>query len=513
ATTDASGKFRIGSLPEGWLVSLDVNHPGFARWHESGIKVGRQDLKFVLVPSARITGRVVFEGTGQTAAGLRIECQQDSLSSGARFIAHARGTTDDKGCFLLDNLLPGNYSVFPVHYHEDDPEWAGLPKRAENLAEGGLVNCGDLVLTRGGFVAGKVTDRDTGKPLAGVSIMARLAHYSTFVEPRRANTKPDGTYKLRLAPAEWRIHVTGREGFISHWDERNTSRDVRVAPGQTTEGVDFTLGRGAELRGIVVDPRGRPVSKAIVRLGAIWSRATTKDDGTFSLHGLKPDQEVSLCAHSPDHALGAIVAVTPNRDHAEPIIIKLAPCVKMTGTVVDGNGKPIQEARVRVQQHISRPSSARWIMEIDSAQTDGQGRFALRLLPGTEHDLEAHAEGYGQARMPKLTVNREKDVGKLVLRKADAFIAGRVTDVEGNPILGAQVNAYGDGQPLLCRGITDSQGRYRIEPLVQGKVRVSVWCGNDSAHREDVPTGSQDVDLVLARREEPKAVLHAGQDG
>lgn len=412
--------------------------------------------------------------------------------------------TDKKGRFILDNLPPGNYSVF-LRQEKGEPDWVAIPKRVEGLEEGKQVGCPDLVLTKGGFVTGKVIDQETKRPLDGVNINAYpvKGHGGATL----TTTKSDGTYRLRLPPGKWRVQVSGREGYLSPWglgweEQQKFHRDVEVVLGKTVTNINFTLLKAAEIKGIVIDPEGKPVAKAIVK--RLWSEVMAKEDGTFALGDLKPDEPITLYAFSPDCSLGAMMDVIPKRKQTEPLTIKLAPCAKVTGKVMDEKGQPLKGASVRAERQVPYLAGIAFI-PIHTAITDDEGRFTLKLPSGVEYNLKASAKGYGETQIAKFLAEGEKDAGALALKKADAFIAGRVTDPEGKPIQGARIFVYGEGQPEeRARDLlTDAQGHYRVENLAPGKVNISVSYRNLHDWRSNVPTGSTDVDFILVPEEKP----------
>jgi hypothetical protein len=137
---------------------------------------------------------------------------------------------------------------------------------------------------------------------------------------------------------------------------------------------------------------------------------------------------------------------------------------------------------------------------VDVARPDAQGRFTLWVLPGLPQEVRASAEGYGEAKKADfIAPTAGADLGMLSLMPANRSIAGRVTDMNGQPMAGVQVNVWGEGQPGRPQQVvTDAAGRYRISGLAAGKVQVNVQhppSGFD--FRDGVETGATNVDFVL----------------
>jgi peroxiredoxin len=94
------------------------------------------------------------------------------------------------------------------------------------------------------------------------------------------------------------------------------------------------------------------------------------------------------------------------------------------------------------------------------------------------------------------------------LPRADSFLAGKVTDQDGQPLAGVTVEVYGnvDGKTT-----TDAEGRYRVDKLVRGEVYVDLQHPDYyEDHQSDVQTGVQDTDFVLLRKAAPPKALQVG---
>jgi peroxiredoxin len=169
---------------------------------------------------------------------------------------------------------------------------------------------------------------------------------------------------------------------------------------------------------------------------------------------------------------------------------------------------------VRTERDIPVGPTTRWYARPDATTSDAAGRFTLWLLPGISHRLVAGAEGYGDTRKTGVTVESGGvEIGDLALQKADRVIAGRVTDVMGDPVAGARISVWSQAQPRQRSAVTDAQGRYRIERLAAGRVQVELEHPAYSFEfRNSVQTGSTRVDFTLTPDESrrPKERLKPG---
>ncbi len=106
-------------------------------------------------------------------------------------------------------------------------------------AKGTTVPVPDLVLTPGGIVTGTVTDKATGRPIEGATVMSYGPHRpESSAGVISAQTDSTGTYRLRVAPGRSRVYeadtFTTQTGI-------SDNRYLEVAEGQTkTEDFQIT---------------------------------------------------------------------------------------------------------------------------------------------------------------------------------------------------------------------------------------------------------------------------------
>ncbi len=113
-------------------------------------------------------------------------------------------------------------------------------------------------------IEGRVTYLDSGKPAAGVRILAQPTNNPVRVLSSSgrttfgvATTDDDGHYRfVDLAPANWNVFVE-TDGWTA-----NAIDALPVVAGQEVKNADLQLVKGGFIRGRVVDETGKPVSRA-----------------------------------------------------------------------------------------------------------------------------------------------------------------------------------------------------------------------------------------------------------
>jgi len=113
-------------------------------------------------------------------------------------------------------------------------------------------------------VTGKVTIKD--KPAAGIVVGMHLARPERSSPTYKAITNQDGIYRINnIARGTYVIAPVAPAMVIS--DENNPlGQTVLITVGDSVDGVDFNLVRGAVITGKVTDADGRPVVETWVTL-------------------------------------------------------------------------------------------------------------------------------------------------------------------------------------------------------------------------------------------------------
>jgi Carboxypeptidase regulatory-like domain/Sigma-70, region 4 len=260
-------------------------------------------------------------------------------------------------------------------------------------------------------IEGTVRDKDTGKPLAGVSIRGR--------EYVRATTGADGRYRLVGLPVGPGNMITANPGPGQAYLGAGT-----VAPAGTgldPAAVDFALKRGVAIRGKVIDKAtGKPVP-AVVEYFLFWDNprraevgqlpggeVATGPDGSFELVGLPGRGLVAARAATDRYLVGqgaikipgadehgwfhttphlcqpeyfhAIIAIDPTGG-ADSLTCDLAldPGSSQAGTVLDPDGKPLAGCVA-----VNLP----YYFTLLEPALGNDGRFRIEgLIPGVVYDL------------------------------------------------------------------------------------------------------------------------------
>jgi carboxypeptidase family protein len=283
----------------------------------------------------------------------------------------------------------------------------------------------------GARLAGRVTVEGTNAPLADARIVlvpAGRVMIQPFGPPPQTTTDQDGRFAFAgLRPGEYRINVE-RTGYAP-LDEPGRGRTVQLAEGQSIEDLQLQLQKGAVIAGRILAPSGEPEPDVrVIALRRLEGPRTlprlvpapmlglqqTNDLGEFRISGLAPG-EYYLSAtprQSPPFG-GPAVATAPatagasqmtlattfypgttDQAAAQPIAVARGaevgnvsftllslPAFRVTGIVVDDEGKPIAGAFVSL---LPFPREPIVMGTMDSGRSGDDGRFVIdKVVAGT----------------------------------------------------------------------------------------------------------------------------------
>ena len=267
--------------------------------------------------------------------------------------------------------------------------------------------------------------------------------------------------------------------------------------------------------GVVKDPEGLPVSKAIlnVMFGGHGSCMSDKNGkfrlswSSWSAEPVRTDGQVSLLIRHAKRNLAAAVVLKPEMTKLD---IKLRSAVNFTGMVADETGKALRGAKANVTFWNGKYGT---MLSETNVKTNRKGRFDIAMIPyGHKCTIVTEADGYGRETIDVFSdnaVDGRLDVGIVKLKLADKKVAGVVYDVNDVPVQNAEISAYGDGQPMRRDILTDAQGKFVVEGMCEGAIQIYAHARDRSPveyGHTAAEAGAADVRIVLEKRS--SSILH-----
>ncbi|MBN1359267.1 MAG: carboxypeptidase regulatory-like domain-containing protein [Sedimentisphaerales bacterium] len=519
--TDADGCFRFDGFSadmscDFWVQAQDrpcayvftTNYlNGF------GYPVGRSDVMLTLHNERLVRGRVVEQGTGAPVAGVELEISRPRERGQREDIKDLylpyKVRSDADGRFSFPGVPDGDHQIDLVRPQSELAKWVAEPIGVL-LGPDHAADDVTFEVDRGGLVELLVRNAQTREPVGGVVVS--LGGLSLSDLPR---TDSKGIARVRLRPGQARALISSgispNDEYRS-WGLRGPSEAFVVERGETTR-LDVDLEPATKLRGMVVDPEGKPVPGATVSMhplstgsriiSNIGDELSADAQGRFEAPCGDADPRgwhVTACCEERDWVGLADVDAAD-----EPVQIRLGPGVTVKGTVTNEEGIGIPAARVAV---MVQPSGAVSSITIETL-CDARGAFSLAgILPPDEATtcrLSADAAGYGPKSYVEIEVpNRPEavtDLGAIVLIAANESLAGIAVDANDAPVPNVPVFLHGGSREITQpdrRTATDGNGRFRFERICRGPVRLQAGFSNSPLYgRASVEAGQQDVKIVL----------------
>ena len=500
STTNVNGEFVFRGLPQAAATNLEIQGKGYAKETRFRVPVGTEQNEFRLKREARIEGHLSYAKTGAPVKSATVTLARIRPTGPTE--GREQASVDTNGNFSLSNLSPGVYNL----YVEKAPKgWTASTNALIELAEGQTMSDIDLTLVRGGFITGRLTDRDTNEPIAPHYIeVFDAARPETQVNGHIVYTNKSGTYRFRAAPGPGVVIATAPKNYqgVGH-----IRKDVNVVEARSTT-VNFQFSKGTGFVGRVLTEAGEPVEGAWItdisdRFGGrIEKRSKSDERGKFTVRGLRLGQKLALKAEHTGLKLRGTAEMEVRSGALIEIRMEQYEQVKVSGRVVSAGGRPISSVNIELMH--SDPLLVDTRVGSIVAVTDGDGRFrGIELIVGDEYTISASAEGYRKTEAEMFTAAAEMtQVADLVLLPVLGrfFIEGRITDTSGEPVVGARVNTM-QTQPTR-RTLSDENGEYRLKDLSTAVViQLHIFHPRYASHQFKILKTNRRHDLVLVKAE------------
>ena len=383
-------------------------------------------------------------------------------------------------------------------------------------------------LTRGGTISGTLKDGFTGDPIPDVEIWAELDvggfrsnGYTDSTGTYAIVGLPEGVYRIMAGGVEHLGYLSGFYRDTQRWEEAEL---VTVGPGEAVTSIDFTLGTGAIITGLVIDREtSLPMSNVQVDANeeqiGVASGARTDFNGRYELRGLgagryRVQARVDDGQYADEYYDGKVawdnadIITIFGREEITGVDFTLGAAATITGRVTDQEtGFPVSNIEVNANL-------------VDGGfgagdRTNFDGRYALRGLGAGTYRIRARSEdtGYveefyndklGWDNADFVTVGQGEEVANIDFGLSrGATISGIVIDGDtGQPISDTEVYAnFLDRGYGICCANTDSNGVYSLRGVPEGAVEVvvasQVYLGQGLEVRIDGPGEVPGVNFTL----------------
>lgn len=506
-TDPATGAFGFPAVPEG-SGTLSVRVPGRLSLNVR-VTTPRKEPLVIRVGAGGVLAGRVRDGSGATVADADVVvsvARADAKGDGVVTGGQGRTKSAADGAYRIEGLPAGTLSEVALAAPgvrartESAPQakWSGTEVRE------GAETTLDLVLSRGGSVAGRVLEVKTGAPVVDASVLLLPAQDRWNVESLRCAVDAAGRYRFDDVPfgryvvvataprhvlaglvapttmafdpsagpaADAPLAVVAKEGDV-------VERDVEMAPGLgvrgTVRGPD-----GTPVAGATVHPtQGGALSQVVWRWGARWNGesdpvATSGEDGTWRAQNLPPGEAAAFFARKAPLAGSASKPVRVAPDAPEPTVeLVLAAGATVSGRVLDADGAPVSGRTVQWNA-----TGSDGVFGYGSSTSDEEGRFRLEGLPAGQVQLYSWGTGSASAQLsidPPLQAGEVREGIELRLART-AKVTGTVVDEAGTPVARTLLV---QGERMSTQEMSGPDGTFEFA-LPEGSYQVGVAKGND----------------------------------
>ncbi len=448
-TTDAQGRFRFDGIAPERLVELTIQGPtiafkllqvitrriepiaapGYLSHHGPGLRtVYGPEFTFTAAPGRPVEGVIRDARTNQPMANVAVRTDQYTGSNWGG-IKDLMTRTDSHGRFRLVGLPKGRGNGLLIVPDDDQPYFMQEVAVPDPPGIGPVPV--EIALHKGIWIQGKVTDKETGKPVEGAWM-----HYIPFLENTfaqatpefgqarnvdgtgyqdRYQTRADGTYRLVGLPGRAIVGAVTFSGkpyvqgagaeSIKGMDEKGafptysnpviasrffpiSMKEINPPEGAESIQLDLELVPGTKARIRVVNPQGQPVTgvTAAGRIGRDRQDRESQKAAEFDVITLAPGEDRVVLVRHEGRKLGRAVHIHEGDDKKGPVTITLERLAMITGRAADADGNPISGATIRVVPYPQ--TSGGFSLELGRFATGEGGRFSLANVPtGCEYRL------------------------------------------------------------------------------------------------------------------------------
>jgi len=512
ATTDDKGQFKIAAVAAGThtVFAVDGEH---APARSSPVTVDNRP----------VSGVEITMKAGGVLAGTVVDASEKPVpfatvriaGAGQRMmqVAARQATTDEKGAFEIRGIARTKMQA------RAESDTAASKVADFDLTEKAEHREMKLVLDVTGTISGVVVD-DKGAPMAEMQVNAfpdilggasidgiALAGMSSATTDGGGAFKitglPDGAYKL------WAQRPGGNFGG---WGNQNTTAKTG------DKNVKITVASPGGIKGtIAIDGGGAP-KVATVAIG--WQPPTPAQDGKFELKELDPGT-YDVTFRGPEFA------VTIKRD----IKVEAGKTVdmgtvtvyrgrKISGRVLDGKGKPVAGAKVKVGEMIvfsdeQKPGDTedddddndmQSMGVARSAVSDADGHFSIIGISPKSTNVAADHPTAGRSAAIAVGEGKTDPAPVTLTLRGFGSITGKVTQ-QGKPLSGVAITQSSKGGGAqLSAAQTDDEGNFTMKKVPEGAVTlqamqtkmmslkstavtVQVTAGKETKVNIDIPVG------------------------
>lgn len=471
--------------------------------------------------AARIEGEVLnLSGEPLENAAVRL------TPSRAGSMPTRTATTDARGKFLFDLVVPATYNVSASHPGHLETIFLVPPESPRGPRDIVQVNAASRETVRVSFhlqrettISGFVRDED-GNPLAN----SRITVMRKIRSPQRTELRPlsvplvesnaDGAFVVHgLEPGRYYLKARvpasfkqdGETKYVDTFypgaDQASAALAVELPANRDAAGLTIALRktRVVHIRGQVLDTSREPTDAelALIPLDTADTSQTARtrvDNGVFQFDNVLPGRYLVQAYPIGSGQIRQWIAqdtLTVTRQDLNDVVLRFETAARVSGTVVkaDPEGKTYP-AGLTATQRITLQAVGRPEIGSLSANADSEGRFTIAGVPpgpyriwvgGSHYVKSALVDGQDMTSGTFQLTPGGNSTASIVLSEHGGEIRGAVLDRSKNPAINVRVSAWAPGRApdgsadIFHTATTSADGTFWIPHLPPGRYSVLAW--------------------------------------
>jgi protocatechuate 3,4-dioxygenase beta subunit len=353
-----------------------------------------------------------------------------------------------------------------------------------------------LVLPAEARIQGTVVAEDTANPAAGTKLIVKTQENRSLFGQQPVISKDDGTFSIdALAAGNYLVQLVRPHEGLADWVAEPVN--VTLEAGQTKKNVKIELRKGGLLEVLVAEAgTNKLLAKASVSIrdekNNQWLSASSNEDGIASIRLVSGSYQFSRIYMRGYKSKEPQETFTLKDGGIKRLKYQLTSQPKINGVVRDENGKPVQDAILKIC-----PMGGR-----DEIRSDVEGKFEITWDPGMWGSRERDAVFCLVARHEKRNLAAAVEIGQDIKTvdirlKAGVTFTGRVVDPNGKGIPDAQIRAMlrvsNWGSPLSNEQIkTDDSGNYELSAIPAGH-KYNIYASAKGYGQKDIDVHADDA--------------------
>ncbi|MGM7702003.1 carboxypeptidase regulatory-like domain-containing protein [Pseudalkalibacillus sp. Hm43] len=449
--TDASGDYTVPRLaPGSYTVTFIAEGYGS---QSIGAKIRSAETTTLNVELVKLVGAIsgtVTDNSGNTLSGATVEIFLNN-------ILVASTTTDSNGTYVINNLIPGAYTV------SVSKENFGTETVGASVVENQTSIANVSLTPDPGTLTGTVLTT-TGDPIEGAVLTVKDSR--TGANITQVLTNNQGIYTATgLAPGTYIITAQAE-------DFQSQQKGATILSNQTTT-ANFTLeANPASVTGTIINAStGLPITGVVIEVkvvdfnGNVVTTTFTDLNGQYEVNNLMP-ATYGIQASAPDFQTNsATVTLQPGETSVTNVTLTPEPG-SIIGTITDTSGNPLSNVLIRIVDDTG--------FLVGTVLTDSNGDYVFDGLAPGNYTVTAIAEGFQSSSTGAIVQSNETTVVNQSLVSNPGSISGSVTPVEDGTIITLSTS---EGIPISST-IANSNGDFQFNNLQPGQYIVTATAPN-----------------------------------